>query len=261
MKNTIQKYENATDLIEEDPFNNHYQADIYLSVDWESEEIGVEIYYRDGSTPGDVWHGLRRLIQLPNTVDASSLKEDVDDLLPRIDSIRAGYESYWNGHNWIGKFSDEAQEELYSLEYDIEQNPETLFRLCEDGGLWDADDWFVDPVEELTAETTDEEIKDLAETHKMYASSDRVIIRGGIDSIIRHFKNQRDKLIDKAEEVVTLSLSGPGAKYSRDFTASGFEVIGDDKSEQKMVVPQGTGARVGVPKDWIGSRVLIVRLD
>ncbi len=260
MKNTIQKYKNVTDLIEEDPFNNHNQAEIFLSVDWENEEIGVETYYRDNSTPGDVWHCLRSLIKLPNNVDPRYLKDDVDELLPRIESIRAGYESYHDGHNIKGRLSDEATQELYSLEYEIEQIPYKHFHLFEDGGLWDADEWFVDRVNEITAETTDDEIKDLAKSYEYDAKvADGVIIRGGLDAIIRHFKNQRDELIDKAEEIVILSLSGPGAKYSRDFTASGFEVIGDDK--QKMVKPQGTGARVDVPKDWIGSRVIVIRLD
>ncbi len=262
MRNTIPEYENTTDLIEEDPFNNHYQADIYLSVDWENEEVGVETYYRDNSTPGDVWHGLRRLIKLPNNVDPRYLKDDVDELLPRIESICEGYESYYDGHNNKGRLSDEATQELYSLEYDIERNPYKFFHLLEEGGLWDANEWFVDRIDELTAKTTDEEIKDLAESYEYDAKvADGVIIRRGLDAIIRRFKDWRDELADESEEIVTLSLSGPGAEYSREFAASGFAIIGDDESKQKIVKPQGTGARVDVPKDWIGSRVLIIRLD
>lgn len=262
MRNTIPEYENTTDLIEEDPFNNHYQADIYLSVDWENEEVGVETYYRDNSTPGDVWHGLRRLIKLPNNVDPRYLKDDVDELLARIESIREGYESYYDGHNNRGRLSDEATQELHSLEYEIEQIPYKHFHLFEDGGLWDADEWFVDRVNEITAETTDEEIKDLAESYEYDAKiSDGVIIRGGLDAIIRRFKDWRDELVDAVEDIVTLSLSSPGSEYSRDFSASGFAVIGDDESKQKTVKPQGTGARVDVPKDWIGSRVIVIRLD
>jgi hypothetical protein len=262
MKNTIPQFENTTDLIEEDPFNNNYQSQIRLSIDWENEEIGVGTYYNDNCSPMDVWHGLRRLILLPNNVDPRYLKEDVDELLPRIEKIRAGYESYWDGHNWKGRFNDDAQQELYSLEYDIEQNPYNHFHLLEEGGLWDADEWFVDRINELTAKTTDSEIKDLAESYEYDAKvADGVIIRGGLDAIIRRFRDWRDELIDAVEELVTLSLSGPGAEYSRDFTASGFAVIGDDESKQKIVKPQGTGARVDVPKDWIGSRVIVIRLD
>ena len=114
----------------------------------------------------------------------------------------------------------------------------------------------------LTAQTTDEEIRDLAESYEYDARiADGVIIKGGIDAIIRWFTIQRDDMIDEVEDLVTLSLSGPGAEYSREFTASGFAVLGDDESKQKIVKPQGTGARVDVPKDWIGSRVIIIRLD
>ena len=146
MKNTIQEFENSTDLIETDPFSNHNQADICLWIDLENEEIGVDTYYKDGTTPGDVYHGLRRLITLPNNVDARYLKRDVDELIPRIESIRAGYESYHDGHNWRGRLSDEATEELYSLEYDLETYPSKYLHLCEEGGLWEAGEWFVDAV-------------------------------------------------------------------------------------------------------------------
>jgi hypothetical protein len=261
MKNTIPQFENTTDLIEEDPFNNNYQSQIRLSIDWENEEIGVGTYYNDNCSPMDVWHGLRRLILLPNNVDPRYLKEDVDELLPRIEKICAGYESYWDGHNWKGKFSDDAKQELYSLEYDIEQNPYNHFHLLEEGGLWDADEWFVDRIEELTSKTTDDEIKDLAGSYEIDARNDGVIIRGGLDAIIRRFKNQRDDLIDKIETTVSLSISSSNKEFKKEFHGFDFEILGEKDNKQRIAKPQGTGARVDVPKDWIGSRVIVIRLD
>jgi len=192
MKNNVTDYTDATALIEEDPYNNRNQAPIYLSLDWEEEIVDVTTYYRDGSTPGDVWHGRRSLIRLPNNVDASCTRADVEALMPRIEKIAEGYESKWDGSNWRGAFTEEVDADLQALEQEIEY--ETHFTLLDEGGLWDADEWFQDPVEELTAETADEEIKALAETYEEEARSEGVVIRGGVDSIEEHFRNQRDEL-------------------------------------------------------------------
>lgn len=41
----------------------------------------------------------------------------------------------------------------------------------------------------------------------------------------------------------------------KDFSFKGYEML------EKTVKPHATSAHVGVPKDWIGCRVAIVRLD
>ncbi|MCK9592834.1 MAG: hypothetical protein M0Q91_12595 [Methanoregula sp.] len=195
MENKIDQYESPIELIETDPFNNDNQADIYLSIDWEEETVDVITKYRDGSTAADVWHGLRTLIDLPGSVNARTLKSCIDDIMPHIEEISKGFESVWNGHNWVGQFSDEAEEKLRDLENDIERHPWTYFNELDGAaGVWDAGDWFQNPVEELTSETTDDELQAIAEHYESDAAVDHVVIRGGVDAIERHFRYIRDSM-------------------------------------------------------------------
>jgi len=187
MKNISKNYENATDLIETDPYNNNQQAGIYLSLDWQDETADVITKYRDGSTSFAVYHNLIDLIRLPDNVDAKTIHDTITDLLPRLDIILAGFSNDWED----GHMTDDAADGFNSLVYDIEED--RIIR-THDGGLYDAADWFVDTPDEITATTTDDEITTIASDHQFYASCDNVVIRGGLESIINHFLSLRDKL-------------------------------------------------------------------
>jgi hypothetical protein len=201
MENLIVEYEDSASLIEENPYNNGYQSPIYLLLDWENNTIDVDTYYETNSMPMDIFHGLRTRIRLPNNINASYFHSDIDDIIDRINTIRAGYESQWNGHNWIGNFTDEAEAELNSLTYDIEEHPYTLFHLLDDGaGIWDVDDYYAygNP-DDLYASMTDIEIRELAEYEYDNALSNYVKIRGGLDSLYNFLIGARDELIEEEE--------------------------------------------------------------
>lgn len=68
-------------------------------------------------------------------------------------------------------------------------------------------------------------------------------------------------ILPKKEDVVTISVYGPGAKIKKSFEAKGFGIVGDDPSYPRIVKSQGTSGGVYVPRDWIGSRVVVIRLD
>ena len=198
MENKIKAFSSPSELVEENPLNNGRQAPIYLLLDWEEETVDVDTYYEKNSVPMDIFHGLRTRIKLPDDIDATHLFQDVEDLMPAINEIYAGYVSEWDGNNWRGTFTDSARDKLAELEYQIENNPATIFyRMDQPCGLMDAGDWFQDRPAGLTADTTDEECEELASSEFDDVNSDGlIVIRGGYKKVVQHFFMLRDGLAD-----------------------------------------------------------------
>jgi len=199
MQNTISEDYNATDLIEENPYNNGQQAPIYLVIDWEAGTVDAEVHYGDG-VPESIWNGRATRIKLPNSIDASLLHDDVEDLMNKINEIATGYETVWNGSNWIGSFTGDARADLDELERKIEQDGHSLFSGMESGGLWDVVDWIQDNPDEITSETTDDELRDIADSYIDDARSSGVVISGGRDAVTEHFTEIRDRLIEEQND-------------------------------------------------------------
>lgn len=198
--NLTTDYTSPTALVEETPYNNGDQAPIYLLIDWENQTIDVDTYYEPHSVPMDIFNKLRSRIRLPNNINAAYLHDEITDLIPKIEEIYAGYESIWNGHNWIGTLTDSSQEALYDLTYTIDTNPDHYFTTDETISLWDAADWFNSPIPELTPFTTPEELTELAEEYHDAAHADYAVIRGGTDAIKRHFQDQIDEMLDSQNQ-------------------------------------------------------------
>ena len=116
MKNCIgQLAENA--LIEANYAGNFpRQMPIYLMVDKETREITVETRnYQICGTPMRQWNGFISVYRLPANVDAEKLAKDIDEnYLSQFEQICGGWHSFWDGNNWKGTITDEAQEiEMY----------------------------------------------------------------------------------------------------------------------------------------------------
>ena len=188
--NLTTDYTSPTALVEENPYNNGNQAPIYLLIDWENQTLDVDTYYEPHSVPMDIFNNLRSRIRLPNNITAAYLHDEITDLIPQLEEILTGYSSKWNGHNWIGTLTDSAQDALYDLTYTIDTNPHHYFTTDETISLWDAADWFQDPIPELTPGTTPAELTELAASYHASALSDYAVIRGGTDAIKRHFQDQ-----------------------------------------------------------------------
>ena len=207
MKNITTDYTQPTALVEENPYDNNNQAPIYLLLDWENETIDVDTYYELHSVPMDIHHKLRTRIRLPPNLNASYIREEIDELIPLINEISSGYSSEWNGHNWVGTYTANSSNALDDLIYTIDTIPERYFTLCCDLGLWDAAEWFQNPVPELTPNTTPDELTELASYYYDYALADYAVIKGGQAAIRRHFQDLIDEMIDTMIESETGDLS------------------------------------------------------
>lgn len=86
--------------------------------------------------------------------------------------------------------------QLEHLQWEIDESPGTVFYvMLEPAGLWDVGSWFQDLPDDITADTTDDELYQLAVKYEDEArASYTVILRGGVEAVYRYFLQVRDEL-------------------------------------------------------------------
>lgn len=169
------------------------QMPIVLYISWENDYVEAYTNGSVGSVPGEVWLRRATMIMLPPNVDASELKDDVDRIIPMLESLRKHYTTNWDGHNWIGVFEEEFEDKKSAFIWDLDDRGDEFFTTYDEGGLIDAGDYFDTP-DELTAESRLSEIEELALMCEREALEDGYIIAGGVDSIRAWLIWQRDEM-------------------------------------------------------------------
>lgn len=160
-----------------DPSTNPTRAmAIYLELDLDDNSLELTTYYSVDGTPMPAFHGTLRMYSVPECADVALLTHDInagtlDALLSRIVD---GAETYYDGSNYKATLSPDA----------LNAEDELRNRLIEyipfdNGGLWDAWDWFhlSTPAElGITATTTDSELLALANKLEAEARSDGAVL-------------------------------------------------------------------------------------
>lgn len=110
----------------------------------------VELDIRDGSliadysgeignaVPSAVWHSLVLRFKLAPETTAGQIEKIISDKKGLFQSILDGSESHWDGRNWVGKFTEEAQESIASI------NEGDAFMFDLEGGMIDLAQWIED---------------------------------------------------------------------------------------------------------------------
>src|SRR5690606_41610912 len=78
-----------------------------------------------GGVPASVWNGTVRRYSINNQLSADQITDLLTEFLPVFQRVLDGAETKWDGSNWIGVLSDDAQDaesELESLGNDVECN-------------------------------------------------------------------------------------------------------------------------------------------
>lgn len=149
---------------------------IYLELNLDDSALNLTTYYSIDGTPMMAFHGILRMYSVPERADVALLTHDInagtlDALLSRIVD---GAETYYDGSNYKAKLSPDA----------LNAEDELRERLLEylpydEGGLWDAWEWFrhSTPAElGITATTTDSELLALAYKLEAEARSDGAVL-------------------------------------------------------------------------------------
>jgi len=149
--------------------------DVFLEVNPGEDTISVKINAETGSAvPAYVWHGIvlrYPLNVIPSVEAANTLLAEVAALAAR---IIAGHDTKWNGRNYQGFLNADASaasEEMESITThmdDSDQQP-----------VWDMDFLARDlagDLEKITADTTDQEIADLAAEIEKNAEDEGAVV-------------------------------------------------------------------------------------
>ena len=139
----------------------------------------------------DVWHGLIRRYPIPALVNAVHLTEDINagafDRL--LDQIARGHTVEWDGHNWVGGLTQDAEDAELDIVARLEGYEDPSL-----GGLWDASDWLYDSRHDLgiTPTSTDAELQAIASKLEGEALNENVRLYGTLEAL-EYF---RQELID-----------------------------------------------------------------
>ena len=177
MKLTTTEFENRTDLIEANyPGQNPRMMSVYMLVDWDEKTVEVETRnYQIGGTPLNEWLGRIWSFTLPSPVDALEIRDYItEEIIPVLEQVEDKYDTQWDGSNWV---PDWGEVEIDDIRYQVKQLVDGAPTLDE-GGLWDAGEWFQNSQPLVTAATTDAELKELAAELEMYARGENVILDG-----------------------------------------------------------------------------------
>lgn len=110
----------------------------------------LELDIRDGSltadysgeignaVPSDVWHSLIVRFRIDPLTKADQIETIINDNKDLFQAILDGSESHWNGGNWVGKFSELAQQSIDSI------NQGDAFMCDLEGGMIDLAQWIED---------------------------------------------------------------------------------------------------------------------
>lgn len=167
----------------------------YVALDCETGTLRAETDGEiGGAVPVRVWHKRVLRWKIP-ALKASVADELLAELVPLAERVVAGYSCEWDGHNNIGRYSDDAmsaRDEIDDLRHKYDSDDTAALV------VWEAADWYdamgaAEVVRELgiTADTTDEQIEALAESELAKARADDV---DDVEGLERYLTRLRDEL-------------------------------------------------------------------
>ena len=172
------------------------QEQAYLYFDPENGKIWTDTLntFERSGVPMSVYHGVILRWPLPASTNGEWLTRSINDgdLDNLFDRIKAGYTCDWDGSNWVGTLNRDAEDAYWEIDYMLEKFVDL------DLGVWWADEWLADVQDDelgINAETTDEELKTIAEEWDNEAASYGTRLRGTYEYLVR----RRDELKQSEE--------------------------------------------------------------
>lgn len=156
--------------------------DMYISLDLEDGELTASYNGEIGNAvPSNVWHGHTRRYYFPGILSVESINSIMAELKPLAQKIIDGYESVYNGNNYVARLSPDAITAEEELE-NIVSNTEGEYT------VWSAGEWLCNSDLSLTADT---DIDELAAQLKSDAESENVIFS---DSVVDYLEDLKSDL-------------------------------------------------------------------
>lgn len=178
--------------LQPDPSTNPTRAmRIFLEVAPQQGAIKIDTRHEIDGTPMDVWHGLIRRYPIPALVNAVDLTTAINagEFDRLLDRIARGHTVEWDGRNWVGKLTQDAEDAELDLAARLEEYEDDSL-----GGLCDASDWLWSTRHEIgiTPTSTDAELQAIASKLEGEALNENVRLYGTLEAL-EYF---RQELID-----------------------------------------------------------------
>jgi hypothetical protein len=172
--------------------------DLYTGRLWAAEAP------EDGMTPMRQHRRIHVVMATPPAMRGDAVNGLLDELIPLAQIVLAGTDIRWDGHNSVGVFDADAEVVLSQAEALYAVRDFGDYRSEADVSEASAADWYGtgdDPYLGVTADTTDEEIQEIADREDgeaMDSPEHMVIVVGTYDYLVEH----RDDLIKARDEAV-----------------------------------------------------------
>lgn len=178
--------ENISTKPEHDPYTNidGIVSKTMLKLDPRDRTIWVTQEYNDNSTLMDEWNGLVLTWGIPGHPSEAGMTEWINEHMSDFNTICDGYEVHWNGSNQVGRLTDEARAAKEGIEFLLDQDagPANYYE------VWTVDSWLEMSLSEITADMTDEQLKEWADGAEPDSST---IVEG---DILTYITDRRDTL-------------------------------------------------------------------
>ena len=185
---TIIECKNPTELHCHYPNQTESQP-CYIEIDLDNETMCADYNAEIGNAvPFNVWHNRTRRYPIP-CLTGNAANELMKQLFPLAQKMVDGYETEWNGHNYIGTLNEKAQE----AEDKLSEICESLCHESESDQIqeWEADDWLHGQLPEgcvITANTTDGELRQIED--KIYSELDENVVVLGVYNYLESLRKK-----------------------------------------------------------------------
>ena len=189
-----------------DPSSNPVKAmEVSLELDLIADPptISIRHHMQIDGIPIRARHGLIRRYELSPIINATEFAADMNNgAFDRLlDRIVEGIKIDWNGRNWVGLATVDAENAADELRDRLDKYEEEAMYGGEVCGIWDAASWWINITiaavdTGITDETTDDEIREIAEKATHSARAEKVVLHDA-EGYLRYV---RDELRAKKEE-------------------------------------------------------------
>lgn len=176
------------------PIYSRYRTEVnpqpaYIEIDMEKETVEADYSGEIGNAvPAKVWHGLVRRIPVTPYAKGSVLAAflESDELRTLVERMIAGFESVWNGNNYVSKMTPDAS----AAEEELERAAEAFFDPADHVQVYTVDAWMkssvytnedtgnvaIEFVGTVTADSSDAELESMATIIRTLAAKEDIYL-------------------------------------------------------------------------------------
>jgi hypothetical protein len=151
------------------------------------------------AVPADVWHNRRLRWYINGAMAGSDINNLIDEITPLLEIVHAGHDEDWDGSNWVGVLTDEAQEASEQIE-----------RICADYRpsveAWDVDTWLWNSCSLSDNWPADKTLDEAVSELEQAALGEAVLLGSVRDSLLEFAKNAFDSGDDLHENAIQALL-------------------------------------------------------